>query len=164
MCFHVDTLDQIRAHFANLQPAKRAVEKFPVSPFHLEMASSSTESSTQSSTHSDELESQESLLGEGDETPRFCSAYLRGTAAKCLLAFTMLWLSGMSITMLVLKLNRHTILRCLHGCSFGFILVLMASYEVKRRESKHIETEKLPSWAVFALPHFVWLILCQSSR
>ena len=28
--FHVDILDQIRA------PAKRAVEKFPVSPFHLE--------------------------------------------------------------------------------------------------------------------------------
>ena len=159
MCFHVDTLDQIRAHFANLQPAKRAVEKFPVSPFHLEMASSSTESSTQSSTHSDELESQESLLGEGDETPRFCSAYLRGTAAKCLLAFTMLWLSGMSITIFVLKLNWHIFLRCLPGCSFGFLLVLMASYEVKHRESKHIDTQKLPSWAVFALPHFVWLIL-----
>ena len=159
MCFHVDTLDQIRAHFANLQPAKRAVEKFPVSPFHLEMASSSTESSTQSSTHSDELESQESLLGEGDETPRFCSAYLRGTAAKCLLAFTMLWLSGMSITIFVLKLNWHIFLRCLPGCSFGFLLVLMASYEVKHRESKHIEIESLPGWAFFALPHFLGLIL-----
>ena len=155
----MDTLDQIRAPFANLQPAKRAVEKFPVSPFHLEMASSSTESSTQSSTHSDELESQESLLGEGDETPRFCSAYLRGTAAKCLLAFTMLWLSGMSITIFVLKLNWHIFLRCLPGCSFGFLLVLMASYDIKRRESKDIETEVLRRWALMALPHFLWLIL-----
>ena len=184
MCFHVETLDQTRAHFANLQPATRAVEKFPVSPFHLEMAASSTESSTQSSTqsttHSDELESQESLLGEGDETPRFdvdgelgldsqgllaeksetprfCSVYLRGTAPKCLLGFIMFWVSGMSITIFVLKLNWHIILRCLPGCSFGFLLVLMASYEVKRRESKH--TEKLPMWALMALPHFLWLIL-----
>ena len=206
MCFHVETLDQIRAHFANLQPATRAVEKFRVSPFHLEMAASSTESSTQlstqSTTHSDELESQESLLGEGDETPRFdvdtldqigapakraveesyvspsapagelgldsqgllaeksetprfCSVYLRGTAPKCLLGFIMFWVSGMSITIFVLKLNWHIILRCLPGCSFGFLLVLMASYEVKRRESKH--TEKLPMWALMALPHFLWL-------
>lgn len=36
MCFDVDTLDQIRT------AAKGAVEKFPVTPFHLEMAASST--------------------------------------------------------------------------------------------------------------------------
>ena len=151
--FDVDTLDQIRA------PAKCAVEKFPVSPFTSKMAASSTESSTQSSTHSDELESQESLLGEGDETPRFCSVYLRGTAAKCLLAIIILWLSGMSITIFVLKLNWHILLRCLPGCGFGFLLVLTASYDMKHRESKHIETEKLPGWAVLALPHFLWLIV-----
>ena len=145
-CFHVDTLDQIRA------PAKRAVEKFPVSPFHLEMAASSTRAGEL------RLESQ-GLLAEKSETPRFCSAYLRGTPAKCLLAFTMLWLSGMSITTLVLKLNWHIFLRCLPGCSFGFILVLMASYEVKRRESKNRKTQKLPSWALMALLHFLGLIL-----
>ena len=93
------------------------------------------------------------------ETPRFCSVYLRGTAAKCLLAFTMLWLSGMSITIFVLKLNWHIFLRCLPGCGFGFLLVLMASYDMKHRESKHIETEELPSWASFALLHFLGLIL-----
>ena len=152
MCFHVETLDQIRA------PAKRAVEKFPVSQFHLEMAASSTESSTQSSTHSDELESQESLLGEGDETPRFCSVYLRGTTGRCVLGFIILWLSGMFVTIFVLKLNWHIVLRCLPGCIFGFILVLMASYDMKNRESKHIETEKLPTWAVLALLHFLWLV------
>ena len=153
MLLDVDILDQIRAHFANLQPAKRAVEKFPVSRFHLEMAASSTRAGELV------LESQEGLLAEKSETPRFCSAYLHGTTAKCLLGVIMLWLSGMSITMLVLKLNWHIVLRCLPGCSFGFILVLMASYDMKRRESKHIETEKLPSWAFFALPHFLWLIL-----
>ena len=142
----MDTLDQIRA------PAKRAVEKFPVSPFHLEMAASSTRAGEL------RLESQ-GLLAEKSETPRFCSAYLRGTPAKCLLAFTMLWLSGMSITTLVLKLNWHIFLRCLPGCSFGFILVLMASYEVKRRESKNRKTQKLPSWALMALLHFLGLIL-----
>ena len=147
MCFQVDILDQIRA------PAKRAVEKFPVSLFHLEMAASSTRAGELV------LESQEGLLAEKSETPRFCSAYLRGTTAKCLLGVIMLWLSGMSITMLVLKLNWHIVLRCLPGCSFGFLLVLMASYEVKRRESKHIETEELPSWAVLALLHFLGLIL-----
>ena len=151
--FDVDTLDQIRA------PAKRAVEKFPVSPFTSKMAASSTESSTQSSTHSEELESQESLLGEGDETPRFCSVYLRGTAAKCLLAIIILWLSGMSITIFALKLNWHIVLRCLPGFGFGFLLVLTASYDMKHRESKHIETEKLPGWAVLAQLHFLGLIL-----
>ena len=105
------------------------------------------------------LESQEGLLAEKSETPRFCSAYIRGTSAKCLLALIMLWLSGMSITISVLKLNWHIFLRCLPGCSFGFILVLMASYEVKHRESKHIETELRPGWAAIALPHFLWLIL-----
>ena len=150
--FDVDTLDQIRA------PAKSAVEKFLVSPFDLKMAASSSESSTQSSTHTDELESQESLLG-GDETPRFCSAYLRGPTAKCLLAIIILWLSGMSVTIFVLKLNWHIVLRCLPGCIFGFLLVLMASYDMKHRESKHMETEKLPTWALMALLHFRWLIL-----
>ena len=135
-------------------PAKRAVEKFPVSPFHLEMAASST--------HAGELglESQEEgLLAEKSETHRFCSAYLRGTTSKCLLGFIILWVSGMCVTIFGLKLNWHIAMRCLPGCGFGFILVLMASYEVKHRESKHIETVKLPSWTLLALPHFVWLIL-----
>ena len=105
------------------------------------------------------LESQEEgLLAEKSETPRFCSAYLRGTAAKCLLAIIILWLSGTSIIIYVLKLNWHIALRCLPGCSFGFILVLMASYDMKHRESKHIKTEKLPGWAFFAVPHFLWLV------
>ena len=106
------------------------------------------------------LESQEEgLLAEKGETPRFCSAKLRGTAAKCLLAIIILWVSGTSIIIYVLKLNWHILLRCLPGCIFGFILVLMASYEVKQRESKDIETVKLPGWADLALPHFLCLIL-----
>ena len=106
------------------------------------------------------LESQEEgLLAEKSETPRFCSAYLHGTTAKCLLGFIVLWLSGMSSAILVLKLNWHIAMRCLPGCGLGFLLVLMASYDMKHRESKHIETEMLPGWAVLALPHFVWLIL-----
>ena len=135
-------------------PAKRAVEKFPVSLFHLEMAASSTRAGELG------LESQEEgLLAEKSEAPRFCSVYLQGTTSKCLLGFIILWVSGTSIIIYVLKLNWHIVLRCLPGCIFGFILVLMASYEVKHRESKHIETEKLPKWAVLALPHFLWLIL-----
>ena len=146
--FDVDILDQIRA------PAKRAVEKFPVSPFHLEMAASSTRAGELG------LESQEEgLLAEKSETPRFCSAYLRGTAAKCLLAIIICWLSGTSIIIYVLKLNWHIVLRCLPGCIFGFLLVLMASYDMKHRESKHNMTTRLPTWALFAVPHFLWLIL-----
>ena len=106
------------------------------------------------------LESQEEgLLAEKSETPRFCSAYLRGTAAKCLLAIIMLWLSGTSIIIYVLKLNWHIAMRCFPGCIFGFLLVLMASYDMKHRESKHVETEKLPGWADLATPHFLWLVL-----
>ena len=146
--FHVETLDQIRA------PAKRAVEKFPVSPFHLEMAASSTRAGELG------LESQEEgLLAETSESPRLCSAYLRGTAAKCLLAIIILWVSGMSMTIFGLKLNWHIAMRCLPGCGFGFLLVLMASYDMKHRESKHIEAEMLPTWAVFAVLPFLWLIL-----
>ena len=146
--FDVETLDQIRA------PAKRAVEKFLVSRSHLEMAASSTRAGELG------LESQEEgLLAEKSETPRVCSAYLRGTAAKCLLGFIILCLSGMCITIFVLKLNWHIAMRCLPGCIFGFLLVLMASYDMKHRESKYIETETLPMWADWALPHFLWLIL-----
>ena len=108
------------------------------------------------------LESQEEgLLAEKSETPRFCSAYLRGTTSKCLLAIIICFLSGMSITIFVLKLNWHIALRCLPGFGFGFLLVLMASYDMKRRESKakDIDTTELPKWAVLALPHFVWLIV-----
>ena len=142
------TLDQIRA------PAKRAVEKFPVSPFHLEMAASSACAGELG------LESQEEgLLAAKSETPRFCSAYLHGTTSKCLLGFIMLWLSGISIIIYVLKLNWHIAMRCLPGCGLGFLLVLMASYDMKHRESKHIKTEELPKWAVLALPHFLWLVL-----
>ena len=106
------------------------------------------------------LESQEEgLLAEKSEAPRFCSAYLRGTAAKCLLGFIILWVSGTSIIIYVLKLNWHIAMRCLPGCIFGFLLVLMASYDMKHRESKHIESKKLPGWTVLAVPHFLWLIL-----
>ena len=108
------------------------------------------------------LESQEEgLLAEKSETPRFCSAYLRGTTSKCLLAIIICFLSGMSITIFVLKLNWHIALRCLPGFGFGFLLVLMASYDMKRRESKakDIDTTELPRWAVLALPHFLALIL-----
>ena len=66
MCFDVDTLDQIRT------AAKGAVEKFPVTPFHLEMAASSTRAGELG------LDSQ-GLLAERSETPRFCSAYRHGT-------------------------------------------------------------------------------------
>ena len=136
-------------HLPNVQ-----LKKFLVSPFYLEMAASSTRAGELG------LESQEEgLLAEKSETPRCCSAYLRGTAAKCLLAIIILWLSGMSITIFVLKLNWHILLRCLPGCGGGFLLVLMASYEMKRRESKDIKTRKLPGWAILALPHFLWLIL-----
>ena len=106
------------------------------------------------------LESQEEgLLAEKSESPRFCSVYLRGITSKCLLGFIILWLSGMCITIFVLKLNWHIAMRCLPGCIFGFPLVLMASYDMKHRESKHIETKGLPSWALMATPHFLWLIL-----
>ena len=80
MCFDVDTLDQIRT------AAKGAVEKFPVTPFHLEMAASSTRAGELG------LDSQ-GLLAERSETPRFCSAYRHGTTAKCLLAIIICWLS-----------------------------------------------------------------------
>ena len=137
-------------------PAKRAVEKFPVSPFHLEMAASSTRAGELG------LESQ-GLLAEKSGTPRFCSAYLQGTTAKCLLGFIILWLSGMCMTIFVLKLNWHIAMRCLPGCIFGFMLVLMASCDMKHRESKrkakHVETEKLPMWSFCATLHFLWLIL-----
>ena len=119
-----------------------------------------------SSTRAGELgwDSQEDLLAERSgtrrkETPRFCSVYLRGTTAKCLLAIIILWLSGMCVTIFGLKLNWHIAMRCLPGFGFGFLLVLMASYDMKHCESKHIETEKVPHWAVFALPHFLALIL-----
>ena len=140
-------------HLPNVQ-----LKKFLVSPFHLEMAASSTRAGELG------LESQEEgLLAEKSESPRFCSAYLRGTAAKCLLAIIILWVSGTSIIIYVLKLNWHIVLRCFPGFGFGFLLVLMASYDMKHRESKRkakgIETTQLPTWALMAVPHFVWLIL-----
>ena len=68
------------------QLPKGAVEKFPVTPFHLEMAASSTRAGELG------LDSQ-GLLAERSETPRFCSAYRHGTTAKCLLAIIICWLS-----------------------------------------------------------------------
>ena len=79
--FDVETLDQIRA------PAKRAVEKLPVSPFHLEMAASSTRAGELG------LESQ-GLLAENSETPRFCPAR-QDVVPLLLLYFIALALSGM---------------------------------------------------------------------
>ena len=120
-----------------------------------------------SSTRADELglESQEEgLLAEKSETPRFCSAYLRGTASKCLLGFIILWVSGTSIIIYVLKLNWHIARRCLPGCIFGFLLVLTASYDMKHRESKHIETEKLPGGQFLQCLTSFASPFCQSSR
>ena len=82
MIFDVETLDQIRA------PAKRAVEKLPVSPFQLEMAASSTRAGELG------LESQ-GLLAENSETPRLCSACQDVVYKLLLLYFIALAVSGM---------------------------------------------------------------------
>ena len=121
---------------------------------------------TVSSTHAGELalQAQEVLLAEQEdethETPRLCSAHLRGTASKSLLALTLVWLTACFMTVVFLKLDWQILLKCLPGCFFGFSSVLMFSYEEKqydhRDDSRYIE---LPVWAMLALPQVCWLLL-----
>ena len=93
-----------------------------------------------SSTHAGglALEAQEVLLaeqeGETHETPRLCSAHLRGTAAKSLLALTLVWLTACFMTVVLLKLNWQILLKCLPGCFFGLSSVLMFSYAYEQKE------------------------------
>jgi len=110
-----------------------------------------------SSTHAGELalEAQEVLLAEQEqETPRLCSAHLRGTAAKSLLALTLVWLMACFMTVVLLKLDWQILMKCLPGCFFGFSSVLMFYYEEKRYLSN-----ELPGWAWLALPQVCCLLL-----
>ena len=115
-----------------------------------------------SSTHAGELalEAQEVLLAEQEdethETPRLCSAHLRGTASKSLLALTLVWLTACFITVVLLKLDWQVLLKCLPGCFFGFGSVLMFSYWGERYGYGGLE---LPRWAMLALPQVCWLLL-----
>ena len=115
-----------------------------------------------SSTHAGELalEAQENLLAEQEhethETPRLCSAHLRGTASKSLLSLTLVWLTACFMTVVLLKLDWQLLLKCLPGCLFGFSSVLMFSYEEKRYQS---DDTVLPGWAQLALPQVCWLLL-----
>ena len=116
-----------------------------------------------SSTHAGELalEAQEVLLAEDEthETPRLCSAHLRGTAAKFLLALTLVWLTACFMTVVLLKLDWQLLLKCLPGCFFGFSSVLTFSYEEKRYQSDDSTHTMLPFCAMLALPQFCWLLL-----
>ena len=112
------------------------------------------------------LEAQEVLLAEQEhethETPRLCSAHLRGTASKSLLALTLVWLTACFMTVVLLKLDWQLLLKCLPGCFFGFSSVLMFSYEKFIEKQYHYGGSKyikLPVWAMLALPHFSLLLL-----
>ena len=122
---------------------------------------------TVSSTRAGELalEAQEVLLAEQEdethETPRLCSAHLRGTAAKSLLALTLVWLTACFMTVVLLKLDWQLLLKCLPGCFFGFSSVLMFSYWGEQYD-RYGDLE-LPFWAMLALPQvccLLWLPLC----
>ena len=119
-----------------------------------------------SSTHAGELalEAQEVLLAEQEdethETPRLCSAHLRGTASKSLLALTLVWLTACFMTVILLKLNWQILLKCLPGCFFGLSSVLMFSYEEKFIKKQYQNGDlELPFWAMLALPQVCWLLL-----
>ena len=118
-----------------------------------------------SSTHAGELalEAQEVLLAEQEdethETPRLCSAHLRGTASKSLLALTLVWLTVCFMTVVLLKLDWQVLLKCLPGCFFGLSSVLMFSYEEKQYQSDDSNYIELPFWALLALPQVCWLLL-----
>ena len=104
------------------------------------------------------LEAQEVLLAEQEhETPRLCSAHLRGTAAKSLLALTLVWLTACFMTVVLLKLDWQILLKCLPGCFFGLSSVLMFSYEEKQYD--HYGDSRPPLWACLALPQVCWLLL-----
>ena len=120
-----------------------------------------------SSTHAGELalEAQEVLLAEQEdethESPRLCSAHLRGTASKSLLALTLVWLTACFMTVVLLQLDWQILLKCLPGCFFGFSSVLMFSYayEEKQYQSDDSNYIELPFWALLALPQVCWLLL-----
>ena len=115
-----------------------------------------------SSTHAGELalEAQENLLAEQEhETPRLCSAHLRGTAAKSLLALTLVWLTACFMTVVLLKLDWQILLKCLPGCLFGFSSVLMFSYDEKQYQSDDSTHTRLPRWALLALPQVCCFLL-----
>ena len=107
------------------------------------------------------LEAQEVLLAEQeDATPRLCSAHLRDTAAKSLLALTLVWLTACFMTVVLLKLDWQLLLKCLPGCFFGFSSVLMFSYAYEEWHSSDWLTHTmLPGWAELALPQVCWLLL-----
>ena len=119
-----------------------------------------------SSTHAGELalEAQENLLAEQEhethETPRLCSAHLRGTASKSLLALTLVWLTACFMTVVLLKLDWQILLKCLPGCFFGFGSVLIFSYWEKQYDHYGVSTDTvLPDWAMLALPQVCCLLL-----
>ena len=117
-----------------------------------------------SSTHAGELalEAQEVLLAEQEdethETPRLCSAHLRGTASKSLLALTLVWLTVCFMTVVLLKLNWQILLKCLPGCFFGLSSVLMFSYAYEEKQHQSDDTW-LHFCAMLALPQVCWLLL-----
>ena len=108
------------------------------------------------------LEAQEVLLAEQEdethESPRLCSAHLRGTASKSLLALTLVWLTACFMTVVLLKLDWQLLLKCLPGCFFGFSSVLMFSYAHEEKQH-HYGDSRLPGWAMLALPQFCCLLL-----
>ena len=123
---------------------------------------------TVSSTHAGELalEAQEVLLAEQEdethETPRLCSAHLRGTEAKSLLSLTLVWLTVCFMTVVLLKLDWQVLLKCLPGCFFGLSSVLMFSYAYDEKLYDHNGDSSytwLPVWAMLALPQVCWLLL-----
>ena len=96
------------------------------------------------------------LAEQEDATPRLCSAHLRGTASKSLLALTLVWLTACFMTVVLLKLDWQIFLKCLPGCFFAFSSVLMfSSWGEQYDRSGHLE---LPRWAELALPQFCWLL------
>eukprot|EP00434_Breviolum_minutum_P026379 symbB.v1.2.023322.t1/scaffold2124.1/size88503/4 len=117
---------------------------------------------TVSSTRAGELalEAQEVLLAEQeDATPRLCSAHLRGTASKSLLALTLVWLTVCFMTVVLLKLDWQILLKCLPGCFFGLSSVLMLSYAYEQKEYDDSTHTMLPFCAMLALPQVCWLLL-----
>ena len=111
------------------------------------------------------LEAQEVLLAEQEDethaTPRLCSAHLRGTAAKSLLALTLVWLTACFMTVVLLKLDWQLLLKCVPGCFFGFSSVLMLSYAYEEKQYQYDDSTHtmLPFCAMLALPQVCCLLL-----
>ena len=144
-------LDQIGAHFARkASNSRKRIWNVPGFTVSHTMAASSTHAGEPA------LEAKEVLLAEQeDETPRLCSAHLRGITAKSLLALTLVWLTACFVTVVLLKLDWQILLKCLPGCLFGFSSVLVFSYEEKQCQYE----SQLTVCAIFALPQFCWLLL-----